>query len=346
MSSSVPQSMGSQGDGSQVQQQGMQREGPDVSGSGMSGLGSSGMENGGQYWQHMQQQEQQQALLHNQGFPQGLMSQPGAMTGYPYFGQVGQQTFMRAQPHAGFFDQRGYPAGYQAPQLRPGMALPNGALPHMAGGGGDMGVIGGPLDGSQLQQMQVGRGRPFPPGTLHRGHPDFGGMVGGDAGVDGFVSGGEIKGRKAPKRSLAATIERMEKHKILERKRREKTKELMAELQKLIPTEQEMGDSPTMNTVLEEAIEHLKNMAAEAQQRAKHACTCGAPGVGSNPYALRSRSEERDDDDEGEGARSWQQGSEQFAAAAEAGIAGEELIEMARKAEKPATKVSPTKTES
>ena len=32
-------------------------------------------------------------------------------------------------------------------------------------------------------------------------------------------------------RSLAATIERMEKHKIVERKRREKTKELMTELQ-------------------------------------------------------------------------------------------------------------------
>ena len=32
-------------------------------------------------------------------------------------------------------------------------------------------------------------------------------------------------------RSLTATIERMEKHKIVERKRREKTKELMTELQ-------------------------------------------------------------------------------------------------------------------
>lgn len=46
----------------------------------------------------------------------------------------------------------------------------------------------------------------------------------------------EKPAKRGPKRSLAATIERMEKHKVLERKRREKTKELMSELQALIPT--------------------------------------------------------------------------------------------------------------
>ena len=64
--------------------------------------------------------------------------------------------------------------------------------------------------------------------------------------------------KKVPKRSLAATIERMEKHKILERKRREKTKELVSELQGLIPSVEMVPEGLTMNTVLEEAIEHLK----------------------------------------------------------------------------------------
>jgi len=48
---------------------------------------------------------------------------------------------------------------------------------------------------------------------------------------DNSAGADEKTSKKAPKRSLAATIERMEKHKILERKRREKTKELVSELQ-------------------------------------------------------------------------------------------------------------------
>eukprot|EP00802_Teleaulax_amphioxeia_P005525 Tamp_05529.p1 GENE.Tamp_05529~~Tamp_05529.p1 ORF type:complete len:935 (-),score=201.39 Tamp_05529:142-2685(-) len=67
-----------------------------------------------------------------------------------------------------------------------------------------------------------------------------------------------LPAKKAPKRSLAATIERMEKHKILERKRREKTKGLVSELQGLIPSFETVPEGLTMNTVLEEAIEHLK----------------------------------------------------------------------------------------
>eukprot|EP00960_Hanusia_phi_P040708 754601-Hanusia_phi.AAC.2 len=76
----------------------------------------------------------------------------------------------------------------------------------------------------------------------------------------------EKPAKKAPKRSLAATIERMEKHKILERKRREKTKELMSELQTLIPSVESVQESLTMNTVLEEAIEHLKEQQKNSTQ--------------------------------------------------------------------------------
>jgi len=324
-----------QDQGAPAQQQGMRDAAADGGGAGGSGL-PPGMENGGQYWQHMQQQEQ----LLGQGFP-GLMGQPGAMA-YPYFGQVGQGAFVRAQPHAAFFDpQRGYVA-------RPGM-LPNGAIPQMPGSGADIGGMGGPLNGNHLQQQMqqnMGRGRPFAQGMIGGpgGVPDFRGVPGGGEG-EGPAPRGEAKGRKAPKRSLAATIERMEKHKILERKRREKTKELMSELQGLIPTEQgDMGDSPTMNTVLEEAIEHLKNIAWEAQHRAKHPCSCGAPGVGSNPMPQRPRDRvrERDEEEEEGGAgRKWS-GSEQFAGAGSSGEGGEEEAQAkkARKTEKPPSSAS------
>jgi hypothetical protein len=74
--------------------------------------------------------------------------------------------------------------------------------------------------------------------------------------------------KKAPKRSLAATIERMEKHKFLERKRREKTKQLVSELQGLIPSVETVPEGLTMNTVLEEAIEHLKAQHSKQQDGA------------------------------------------------------------------------------
>uniref|UniRef100_A0A7S0E1M9 BHLH domain-containing protein n=1 Tax=Hanusia phi TaxID=3032 RepID=A0A7S0E1M9_9CRYP len=92
----------------------------------------------------------------------------------------------------------------------------------------------------------------------------------------------EKPAKKAPKRSLAATIERMEKHKILERKRREKTKELMSELQTLIPSVESVQESLTMNTVLEEAIEHLKEQQKNSTQlvvRPKDGDSSG-PGAG------------------------------------------------------------------
>lgn len=55
--------------------------------------------------------------------------------------------------------------------------------------------------------------------------------------------------RKAPKRSLTTTMERMERHKILERKRREKTKDLMCELRNMIPGMEDDNDTLTMNKV-------------------------------------------------------------------------------------------------
>ncbi|KAJ1495183.1 hypothetical protein T484DRAFT_1763118, partial [Baffinella frigidus] len=64
----------------------------------------------------------------------------------------------------------------------------------------------------------------------------------------------------------------MEKHKIVERKRREKTKELMTELQALtpssalIPSVENVQDSLTMNTVLEEAIVHLKDQHTKSSE--------------------------------------------------------------------------------
>ena len=90
-------------------------------------------------------------------------------------------------------------------------------------------------------------------------------MPGASQDADGG-GGDEKPAKKAPKRSQAATIERMEKHKILERKRREKTKELVSELQGLIPSVETVPEGLTMNTVLEEAIEHLKAQHAKNQQ--------------------------------------------------------------------------------
>jgi hypothetical protein len=111
----------------------------------------------------------------------------------------------------------------------------------------------------------------------------------------------------------------MEKHKLLERKRRERTKELMTELQSLVPMQQEAGDNPTMNMILEEAIEYLKTQQWEAAARAKHPCTCGAPGVGNNPMPSRPREKREREDDEGNLVGSSWAGSESFGAVGASG---------------------------
>jgi len=209
-----------------------------------------------------QQAQQQLFALQQSGAPPQGPSQGGWVGGGGFVGAPGM--------HPGaYFNQT------QIGAMVSGMM---GGAPHMQGGGiNQMAGMGG--------FAPVGAAGAFAPPNLHGNHKrsaaDFAQGQNGEAG-DG-------KSRKAPKRSLAATIERMEKHKILERKRRERTKELVAELMVLVPGIECIGDSPTMNSVLGEAIHYLKESQWEAEQRLKHPCTCGAPGVGSNPMPPRPR---------------------------------------------------------
>jgi hypothetical protein len=253
----------------------------------------------GQYW-HLQEQLflRQQQERQNSAFPSGVVmgvQPPGMPPGHApyYFGQG----FSMGPPQHGYFDQRQFAGGMPMPADslgRGGMSM--GGLPHM--------------------------GRHFhPQGMLQGGLPDFAGMI-PKADDVGVLS--EQKGRKVPKRSLAATIERMEKHKLLERKRRERTKELMTELQSLVPMQQEAGDNPTMNMILEEAIEYLKTQQWEAAARAKHPCTCGAPGVGNNPMPPRPKEKrEREDDESSLGVGNSWTGPETFSVGASGNSSGE-----------------------
>ena len=54
-----------------------------------------------------------------------------------------------------------------------------------------------------------------------------------------------------------------------------------------IPEMAKLGESPTMNCVLEEAINFLKDTQWEEMQRRSHICKCGAPGWGGNPMPER-----------------------------------------------------------
>jgi tetratricopeptide (TPR) repeat protein len=132
----------------------------------------------------------------------------------------------------------------------PGQDQHNGAFGGASlQGGGQMMQHQGTVSSSEAlmpgNNMQL-----VPHGGDKRAAMDFGDFHGVDSSKGG---------KKASKRSLTATIERMEKHKIVERKRREKTRELMTELQALIPSVENVQDSLTMNAVLEEAIQHLKD---------------------------------------------------------------------------------------
>mmetsp|Transcript_20717 Transcript_20717/g.47820 ORF Transcript_20717/g.47820 Transcript_20717/m.47820 type:complete len:318 (-) Transcript_20717:305-1258(-) len=222
---------------------------------------SMGMPSGqGEQWNPSsatQQQAQQQLFALQQG---GMPPQGSAHGGW-----IGGGGFVGAggiHPSA-YFNQT------QIGAMVSGMM---GGMPHMQGGMNQIPGMGG--------FAPVGASGAFaPPQGLNKRPAGFDQGQGAGA--------GDAKGRKAPKRSLAATIERMEKHKILERKRRERTKELVAELMGLVPGTECLGDSPTMNAVLEEAIQYLKDSQWESEQRIKHPCTCGAPGVGSNPMPAR-----------------------------------------------------------
>lgn len=199
---------------------------------------------------------------------QGMMS--AGMMGMIY----GQQPMMMAA--AGFspqqqMQQRGMLPYMMTPQgmmmMAPGMPMMTGAQSNMAAallgmGGAAMGMMG-----------------------------DSGGQVGG----------ARQRAARPAKKALTTTVERMEKHKLLERKRRERTKDLISELQALVPGSESGGDTLTMNTVLEEAISHLKVVAWEREERGKRPCSCGGPGgVQINPMPPRphdQRERVREDED-------------------------------------------------
>lgn len=76
---------------------------------------------------------------------------------------------------------------------------------------------------------------------------------------------GQKRGRKSD--NLLDIPDRKEKHKVVEQKRREKTKELLAELQDLLPnTDDSKSSNLTMNTVLQCAIDFLTSRAADGGQ--------------------------------------------------------------------------------
>mmetsp|Transcript_68089 Transcript_68089/g.161458 ORF Transcript_68089/g.161458 Transcript_68089/m.161458 type:complete len:254 (+) Transcript_68089:110-871(+) len=83
--------------------------------------------------------------------------------------------------------------------------------------------------------------------------------------VDSDGSGGDSDDEPGAKRSRKSgeVPDRKEKHKVVEQKRREKTKELLADLQDLLPnTEDANSTNLTMNTVLQCAIDFLVSRAS------------------------------------------------------------------------------------
>jgi len=200
---------------------------------------------GGGTWNPQQQQQQQQqqtaAFMDQFGNPPGMTSVRGG--GMSMGGIPSVQTSMMPQASLGSHM----------------MGVGPGMLPvpdRNFSTGGQMAAI--PIPGGMAMSGAGGASRSIAP-------PPGGGQVkrGFDSDYDDGDGG---PSKKASKRSLAATIERMEKHKIVERKRREKTKELMTELQGLIPSVESVQDSLTMNTVLEEAIVHLKEQHTKSSE--------------------------------------------------------------------------------
>lgn len=113
----------------------------------------------------------------------------------------------------------GWPRGFIAPGFFPqaGMGAMPGMIPTMPGMPMQQGMGGHGGGGQEAASQKMGA-------SDMRG-----------------VDGESAKGRKVPKRSAAATVERMEKHKILERRRRERTKELIAQLFEMV------GASPSFS---------------------------------------------------------------------------------------------------
>mmetsp|Transcript_21908 Transcript_21908/g.51765 ORF Transcript_21908/g.51765 Transcript_21908/m.51765 type:complete len:167 (-) Transcript_21908:1-501(-) len=95
----------------------------------------------------------------------------------------------------------------------------------------------------------------FPQGMM----PQQGGGY-GSSGSDGESDDDDGQpGQKRQRKSGGGDApDRKEKHKVVEQKRREKTKELLADLQDLLPnTEDSSTSNLTMNTVLQCAIDFL-----------------------------------------------------------------------------------------
>lgn len=90
----------------------------------------------------------------------------------------------------------------------------------------------------------------------------------GNAARAGFSSGSSVFGNSPVQgddeqvdTSTTAAGRRKEKHKIVEQRRREKSKELLAEVQSLLP--EKLPDRPSMNEVLSATVKHLKTLSLQ-----------------------------------------------------------------------------------
>jgi hypothetical protein len=236
---------------------------------------------GGNNIMRMGLEQQQQMMLQGMGGPGGAgggaHGGPGALNG----GGAGfpdQQAPLHMQmQHGGMLPFMMNPQAMM--MMSPGMQM------MMPGGG--MGMQNGML-GAMGQGMQG-----MPPDTAAMlgmaGFPGGGMVMDPNAATTSAARGGrKAGGGKAGQKTHTTTVERMEKHKMLERKRRERTKDLVAELQALLPGADVNGDNLTMNTVLEEAIGHFKVILWENGERQnKRPCTCGGPGTVGAPMPPR-----------------------------------------------------------
>ena len=160
------------------------------------------------------------AQIPQQGDQQGGPSVPGWPAGLmgPAGGGHGQhQGVQQGGPSV-----PGWPAGLMGPGGPVGFFNQPGMMSGMMGMMPGLARFQGMQGGGQSGAMQPGPGQNG--ASSKRGSSDFGEAEGNE------------KARKAPRRSLAATMERMEKHKILERRRRERTKELVGELLAVVRT--------------------------------------------------------------------------------------------------------------
>ena len=225
-------------------------------------------------------EQQQQMMLQSMGGPGGAgvaPGGPGALNGGGHIFPDQQAQLHMQMQHGGMLPFMMNPQAMM--MMSPGMQM------MMPGGG--MGMQNGML-GAMGQGMQG-----MPPDTAAMlgmaGFPGGGMVMDPNAATTSAARGGrKAGGGKAGQKTHTTTVERMEKHKMLERKRRERTKDLVAELQALLPGADVNGDNLTMNTVLEEAIGHFKVILWENGERQnKRPCTCGGPGTVGAPMPPR-----------------------------------------------------------